>query len=55
LRSSLIPERMELGIFAEERFSEEVTWGEVIWMKSKNEVKSNSKSVYQDNSVHGND
>jgi hypothetical protein len=25
LRSSLIPERMELGIFAEERFSEEVT------------------------------
>ena len=24
-------------------------------MKSKNEVKSNSKSVYQDNSVHGND
>jgi hypothetical protein len=43
LRSSLIPERMELGIFAEERFSEEVTSGDVIWMKSKNEVKSNSK------------
>jgi len=43
LRLSLIPERMELGIFAEERFSEEVTSGDVIWMKSKNEVKSNSK------------
>jgi hypothetical protein len=30
LRSSLIPEQMELGIFAEERISEEVTPGEVV-------------------------
>jgi hypothetical protein len=39
LRPSLIPERMELGILLKERFSEEVISGEIVWTKSKNEVK----------------
>jgi hypothetical protein len=39
LRSSLIPEWMELGILLKERLSEEVISGEVVWTKSKNEVK----------------
>ena len=43
LRSSLIPERMELGIFAEVRLSGEVTPREVVRLKSKVEVSQNSK------------
>jgi hypothetical protein len=43
LRSSLIPERMELGIFAEVRFSGEVTPREVVRLRSKVEVSLNSK------------
>ena len=39
LRSSLIPERMELGISAEVSFSGEVTPREVVQLKSKIEVK----------------
>ena len=47
---------MELGIFAEVSFSGEVTPREVVRSRSKveEEVKSNSKSVHQDNSVYGN-
>ncbi len=44
LRSSLIPEWMELGIFLlKNDFSGEVIPREVVRMKSKIEVKSNSK------------
>ena len=47
---------MELGIFAEVRFSGEVTPREVVRSRSKveDEVSLNSKSVHQDNSVYGN-
>ncbi len=43
LRSSLIPERMELGIFAGVNFPGEVTPREVVRSRSKVEVSLNSK------------
>jgi hypothetical protein len=43
LRSSLIPEWMELGIFAEECFLREEFPREVVQMKSRIEVSENSK------------
>ena len=55
LRSSLIPEQMELGIFAEEWFSQgRCSQEKLFGWNRKLKWSEIQKSVYQDNSVHGN-